>query len=125
MIIILLLLMMIIIFVLILLLIILFLFKAIWSCFEPAQAAADVQYIHKYIYIYIYVYIYIYIHIQIHIYIQGPMSTSIGLLFPGQGSQYVGVRKGTNGVSTNGVTANFMVFDRDFLGTNLSKSVNI
>ena len=31
-----------------------------------------------------------------------------------------------NGVSTNAVTAFlFMFFDRDFLGTNLSKSVNI
>ena len=26
-------------------------------------------------------------------------------------------RKGTNGVSTNGAMANFMFFDRDFLGT--------
>ena len=32
-------------------------------------------------------------------------------------------RKGTNGVSTNGVTAMFMVFDRHLLGTNLPKSV--
>ena len=28
-----------------------------------------------------------------------------------------GVRKGTNGISTNRVTSNFMFFDRDFLGT--------
>ena len=28
-----------------------------------------------------------------------------------------GVQKGTNGVSTDGVTASFMCFDRDFLGT--------
>ena len=30
---------------------------------------------------------------------------------------YLDVRKGTNGVSTNGVTANFMFFDRDLLCT--------
>ena len=36
-----------------------------------------------------------------------------------------GIRKGTNGVSTDRVTANFMFFDRDLLGTNLSKSINI
>ena len=30
------------------------------------------------------------------------------------------IRKGTNGVNTNGVTANFKCFDRDFLGTPLT-----
>ena len=30
------------------------------------------------------------------------------------------IRKGTNGVSTNGATADFMFFDRDFLGTHVN-----
>ena len=61
-----------------------------------AADRAGFKYVHIYIYIYhIYIYTYIYIYIYIHTY-----------------------RKGTNGVSTNGVAAIVGLFDRgDLLGT--------
>ena len=69
------------------------------------------------LYIYIYVYIYIYIYYtstHIHIY------TYRDICREREGLQAhpreLSIRKGTNGVSTNGVTANFMVFDRGTFG---------
>ena len=72
-------------------------------------------YIIIYIYIYVCIYLDIYIYISVCIYLgqQGPDPP--GALRPGpvgDGRRRLSSEKGTNGVSTNGVTANFMVFDR-------------
>ena len=83
------------------------------------------MYIYMYIYIYIYItmcihmticiysYIYIYIHIHryiyTHIHIDRPAGQPASR--PEKRSKD---RKGTNGVSTNGVTANFMFVERGF-----------
>ena len=73
------------------------------------------------IYVYIYIYIYIYTHIGrcvykcLHICIHACLytcQTRRPSLSPGARSREGGTRKGTNVVSTNGVTADFMLFDR-------------
>ena len=46
---------------------------------------------------------------------RAPRESPLGLALNPQASAIS--RRGTNGVSANGVTANFMFFDRDFLGT--------
>ena len=79
------------------------------------------MYIYIYICIYIYIYIYIYI-IYVCILLQEhglphcPLRLQLQRRQPAELLRHevhdVGVRKGTNGVSTNGVTANFKLFDR-------------
>ena len=97
-------------------------------------------YIHTYIHIYAYIYIYIYMYIHIYIYIYTHcICTHIYVYmyiyierereiskrrspgdFPGKPARRIlvcDIRKGTNGVSTYGVTANVVFFDWGFLGT--------
>ena len=85
-------------------------------------------YIYDYVYIYIYIYIcisslslsiYIYIYIYTHSEVvpkedQEPMSHQVCFNFcrTVKDMGFFGIRKGANGVSTNGATANFMFFDR-------------
>ena len=61
--------------------------------------------VYMYIYIYTYIHIYTYIYIQMHEYIDIYMYIYIYI-------ERERGRKGTNGVSTNGVTAIFMFVDR-------------
>ena len=83
-------------------------------------------YIHTYIYACVYVcmyvcvcvcmYIYIYIYTHIHtLYISSRFEASPPCPCSNPACTG-GVRKGTNGVSTNGVTADLMFFDRGFFG---------
>ena len=60
---------------------------------------------------------YISLSLSISLYIERYLSSDSLLRSVGVAPNSEHLRKGPNGVNTNGVTAKFMFFDRDFLGT--------